>query len=260
MRSTLLSLALMALSIVGGCGSSGSSKPPSTGSPAGEVANPLYPFTLMRQGSVYMQQGRYDNALERFLEAERLQPGNATVYNMAGLCYLRLGQHDQALAYFDRALDLVPAFTDARNNRGATYLALNQFRMAEVDFVAVLADNTYPHRWQVFYNLGLTYLRRDELSAAEENFQRAARAPQPVHEAFLRLAEVFQRQGRIDEAIDVLEEADLAFNRPSAALALGRLLIQVGRTEEGRRHLRDLVASEPGSPEASEARRLLAGT
>jgi len=260
MKRTLLSLALVPLICLCSCSSTDKAEPdPADFTSAGDVANPLYPFTLMRQGSVYMQQGRYDDALERFLESAQLQPGNATVYNMAGLCYLRLGQHDQALAFFDRALSLVPAFTDARNNRGATYLALEQYRMAEVDFVAVISDNTYPHRWQVYYNLGITYMQRGELIAAEENFRRAARAPQPVYGAFLRLAEVYQQQGKIDRAVDILEEATITFNRLGASLALGRLLLQVGRTEEGRRHLQELAASEPGSPEAAEARALLAG-
>jgi len=261
MKRTLLALAFVPLFCLGGCSSADKTPAdPTDVSSDGDVANPLYPFTLMRQGSVYMQQGRYDDALDRFLEAERLQPGNATVYNMAGLCYLRLNQYDQALAFFDRALSLVPNFTDARNNRGATYLALEQYRMAEVDFVAVLADNIYPHRWQVYYNLGMTYQAQDELIAAEENFRRAARAPQPVYNAFLRLSEILQLQGKIDQAVAILEEAAITFNRPSASLALGRLLLQVGRSEEGCRHLEELVANEPSSPEADEARWLLAGS
>jgi type IV pilus biogenesis/stability protein PilW len=259
MKRTLAVLVLLPLFCLSGCSSTDKAQPdPSDLSSAGDVANPLYPFTLMRQGSVYMQQGRYDDALERFLEAQRLQPKNATVYNMAGLCYLKLTQYDLALTFFDRALSLVPSFTDARNNRGATYLALEQYRMAEVDFVAVLADNTYPHRWQVYYNLGMTYLEQNELIAAEENFRRAARAPQPVFNAFLRLAEILQLQGKIDEAVAILEEATITFNRPSASLALGRLLMQIGRTEEGRHQLEELVADEPSSPAATEARQLLA--
>ena len=38
------------------------------------VTDPLYSLTLMRQGVVLMQQGRYDNALERFNEADRIAP------------------------------------------------------------------------------------------------------------------------------------------------------------------------------------------
>jgi type IV pilus biogenesis/stability protein PilW len=224
------------------------------------AANPLYPFTLMRQGSVLLQQGRYDDALKSFEKAAQLQPENATTHNMVGLCYLKLEQYDKALAAFNQALDLVPSFSDARNNRGATYLAMKQYHLAEVDFLAVLGDPTYPHRWDVYYNLGMTYLDRGQLGAAIENFRRAANASAPVFEAFLRLSEIAQRQGKTDSAIDTLEQAHIRFpDQPEATFRLGQLLLGTGREEEGRKYLQEVAASDPSSKLAGEARKLLEG-
>ncbi len=45
--------------------------------------DPLLAQSLMRQGYVFMQQQRYEEALERFSEADDANPGNATVYNMS---------------------------------------------------------------------------------------------------------------------------------------------------------------------------------
>jgi Tfp pilus assembly protein PilF len=214
--------------------------------------------SYMRQGYVFMQQQKYEEALERFRAADGANPGNATVYNMMGLCYLSMEQPEKALEQFDVALELIPGFTDARNNRGTTYLALGQYRMAEVDFVAVLSDSTYPHRWKVFYNLGITYLSRGHIGAAEENFQKAITAPTPVFEAYLRLAEIAQAQGRTDSALGLLEEARLKYpERLDGSLAYGRLLIDAGRPEEARPYLEDVIASDPGSSLADEARQLL---
>jgi len=241
-----------------------SSKPPASSTPgkppADQPNNPLYAFTLMRQGSVLLQQGRFEDALKRFQEADAHSPGNATVHNMIGLCYLNMKQYDEALQAFDRALDLIPSFTDARNNRGATYLALGEYQLAEVDFIAVLADTTYPHRWEVYYNLGMSYFQRHQLGAAEENFRRAAFAPTPVFEAYLRLADIAQERGNLSSAVDLLEEAKLKFpDRIEAPLALGRLLMLAGRTEEARTQLQLVIDSDPGSTLADEARRLLEG-
>ena len=195
-------------------------------------------------------------ALERFREADTANPGNATVYNMIGLCYLSIDQLDKALENFDTALGMIPGFTDARNNRGTTYLALEQYRLAEVDFIAVLSDSTYPHRWKVFYNLGLTYLGRGQVGAAEENFTEGdhrdrIRSSKPIS-ASPRSRVI---QGRIDSALGLLEEAHLKFpERLDGILAYGRLLIDVGRTDEARPYLEDVIASDPGSPLAAEAR------
>ena len=220
--------------------------------------DPLLAQSLMRQAYVFMQQQRYEEALERFREADAANPGNATVYNMVGLCYLSMEQLDKALENFDTALGMIPGFTDARNNRGTTYLALEQYRLAEVDFIAVLSDSTYPHRWKVFYNLGLTYLGRGQVGAAEENFRKAITAQVPVFEAYLRLAEIAVAQDRPDSALGLLEEARLKYpERLDGILAYGRLLIDVGRPDEARPYLEDVIASDPGSPLATEARMLL---
>ncbi|HSL19436.1 MAG TPA: tetratricopeptide repeat protein [Methylomirabilota bacterium] len=222
------------------------------------AVDPLHAQSLMGQGVVFMQQQRFEEALDRFREADAASPGNATIYNMMGLCHLSLEQFDKALEQFDRALIVIPGFTDARNNRGTVYLALGQYRLAEVDFVAVLSDATYPHRWKVYYNLGVTYLQRGQVGAAEENFRKAITAPIPVFDAYLRLAEIARTQGRTDSALSLLEEARLKFpDRTEGTLAYGRLLVEVGRANEARPYLEDVIASNPSSEMATEARALL---
>ena len=222
------------------------------------AADPLDALTLMRQGSVLMQQGRYDEAIKTFEQADRISPNNATVHNMLGMCSLRLGTFDDALTSFDSALRLIPGFTDARNNRGVTYLAMGQYHLAEVDFIAVLGDSTYPHRKQVYFNLGLTYLRRDQLGAAEDNFRRAIIVPNPVAEAYVQLAGIAQRQGELEIAEDLLLEAIFNFSeRTDLSFELGKLLMIMGRDDEARPYLERVIADAPGSDAASMARSLL---
>lgn len=246
---------LLALT-TGGCASSKPSSPD-----LDDADNPLYSLTLMRQGSLMLQQGRYEAALDKFKKANEVSPGNATTLNMMGLCHMRMKDYDQALLAFDQALALIPAFTDARNNRGATYLSMGQYRMAEVDFTEVLSDPTYPHRFEVFYNLGMTYLQRDLPSAAKENFRKALDPNQPVFEAYLQLSQLEQEEGTPETAVTLLEEATFKFpNRVQAPLALGRLLTYLGRKDEAEPYLRKVIADEPGSKYADEARMILGGT
>ncbi len=212
----------------------------------------------MRQGSVLLQQRRYQDALEAFQQADRTAPGNATNQNMIGICYLRLGQYDQALLAFDNALQLVPGFTDARNNRGTTYLAMKQYRMAEVDFVAVLGDSTYSHRKQVYFNLAVTYLQRNQIGAAEENFRRAIQQPNPVYGGYLQLAKIAKQQGEFQSARNLLEEAKLYFPEElEISLELGELLILMGEEDEARPYLEQVIHDAPSSDAAARARTLL---
>jgi tetratricopeptide (TPR) repeat protein len=264
MRNQIAAVVLISLYFVSGCASSGGSDPQATSQQAGSSqsqttpTDPLYALTLMRQGSVMMQQGRLNEALSQFQQADRLAPGNATNFNMMGLCYLRLNDFGNALSSFDEALRLVPGFTDARNNRGATYLSMGQYRMAEVDFVAVLGDSTYPYRKQVYFNLGQTYYKRNQLGAAMENFRKAIILPNPVFDAYVSLSEVAQQQGELDYALTLLEEAKLNFpDRLELSLELGKLLILMGDDAEARPHLEHVIADAPGSEAAQTARALL---
>lgn len=259
-------IVLSTLSLVVACASSGTQK---TGSrsqqpveqTSASTTDPLSSLTYMRQGSVLMQQGRFEGALEAFLQADRIAPGNATNKNMIGLCHLRMGSFDDALASFNKALEIVPGFTDARNNRGATYLAMGQLHLAEVDFVAVLADSTYPHRRQVYYNLGITYLERQQIGAAEENFRRAIALPNPVFDGYLQLARIAQRQGELERSKALLEEARLEFpDRIELAFELGKLLILMGDEAAARPHLQRVITDAPNSDEAATARTLLGAT
>lgn len=245
---------LVSVLILGGCaGSTSSGK-----SAEADTNNPLYSLNLMRQGSLLLQQGRYESALEKFEKASAVAPGNATPLNMMGLCYHRMAEYDQALIAFNEALAIAPTFTDAKNNRGATYLAMGQYRMAEVEFVAALSDPTYPHRFEVYYNLGMTYLKRGQTLAAKENFRKALDENQPVFEAYLRLAEIQEQEDSLESAVSLLKEAVRDFpSRAQGELALGRALIRLGRGAEAEPHLRKVINDDPDSPFAEEARQLL---
>lgn len=256
-------VSLSCLSVVVACASSNTASEAKSQAPApkptsSDTSAPIHSLTYMRQGTVLMQQGRYQDALEAFKTADKLAPGNVTNANMMGLCYLSLGQPDQALASFDQVLQIAPQFTDARNNRGATYLSMQQYHLAEVDFIAVLGDSTYPHRRQVYYNLGITYLQRGQLGAAEENFRKSILPPNPVFNGYLQLADLAQRQGELERALTFLQEANLEFpDQTQVAFEIGKLLMIMGEEEEARLYLEKVVADAPNSSEAATARALL---
>lgn len=263
MNRLVVVVSLSCLSIVTACASSSAASkqpaaPPPSQQQAGSTDAPLQSLTYMRQGTVLMQQGRYQDALEAFQTADRIAPGNATNTNMIGLCYLSLGQLDQALKCFDDVLVKLPQFTDARNNRGATYLAMKQYHLAEVDFIAVLGDSTYPHRRQVYYNLGLTYLQRGQPGAAEENFRKSILPPNPVLNGFIQLAKLAEQQGELDRALTLLREAKLEFpDRTEVVFELGKLLMIMGEEDEARIYLEQVITDAPESAQADSARTML---
>ena len=78
--------------------------------------------------------GYYQEAIEQYDEAIRIDPQDANTYNGRGLAYGGLGQYERAIQDYDEAIRLNPQDADAYYNRGAAYNALGKSREAERDF------------------------------------------------------------------------------------------------------------------------------
>ncbi len=123
-------------------------------------------------------------------------------------------------------------------------------------------------------NLGSAYLRLERYSEAIEHFKGALQQDPdyatPYYNwalASFYLAQAARREGRMDDAQRAYGEALAQLERaieinpryPKAHLRLGMELISMGRVEEGRSHLQQVVQMAPASAEGIEARRVLSG-
>jgi tetratricopeptide (TPR) repeat protein len=70
-----------------------------------------------RNGRLYSDQQRFDEALSAYSEALRLEPKNALFRNARGYAYLRQHQYREAIADFNEALRLNPNYVNASRNR-----------------------------------------------------------------------------------------------------------------------------------------------
>jgi tetratricopeptide (TPR) repeat protein len=62
--------------------------------------------------------GLWKEALFRFEEAAKLDPGNARIQSNLGVAYEAAGQFDKALSYYQKALQLAPNDKQIRSNYG----------------------------------------------------------------------------------------------------------------------------------------------
>lgn len=246
--ATLLPALLLAVAC------SSSQPKPAAPPPEFDPNDPLAATMLMQQGQALQGEGRYDDAVAKYNAALSLQPSNPTIHNLLGVAELQRGNAAKALEHLNRALQLAPSYSDARNNRGTTYLGLDQLAQAEADFLAVLTDRTYANRTGVFFNLGLLYLRRGDLAAAEENLRKAA-VPSGPDEAYLVLAQVEEKLGKIDSAETVLRAAQTRDpDQPRVLLALAQFLERQRGGKGAAELYRRIVSIAPDTPEAEAAR------
>jgi tetratricopeptide (TPR) repeat protein len=64
--------------------------------------------TAYNRGWDYAEQGDYENAIEEYDEAIRLDPQAAKAYNSRGIAYGEFGQHEQATATIVTGLRYIP--------------------------------------------------------------------------------------------------------------------------------------------------------
>ncbi len=94
-------------------------------------------------------------------------------------------------------------------------------------------------------------MRSGQPLAAEHAFREAVRLEPKLPEAYVDLALVLGREGKLDEAIDTLRQSlALMSVQPSANLYLGIFLFQANHPADARTALQQATAQAPGSAEA----------
>ena len=175
-----------------------------------------------------------------------------------GTSALRRGDPRGALDSFLLALEAKP--NNARNmfSAGLALIDLGDKQAAETHMrQAIALDGQYrePH-----FNLALILAERSDYESAERHFRRAAEIDPSDFESSARRADALTRLGRVQEAIEVLNQVlEEEPAMPVALLTLGAAYQADGQTEDARARLQDVLAAAPGAPrERAEAHYRLA--
>lgn len=171
------------------------------------------------QLNAYVMQAHLAVARQDLDEAERLSrtaarlaPEHPQLLAVDGTVALRRGQADRALALLSRAVEQLP--DDPR----------------------------------VLFALGFAYLQKEHYAFAERAFERVVELNPPGTTLRAFIAQLAQRQGRLDDAIEAMRGvlAQPEGDTPAMRRLAGEFELQAGRPAEALAHLRQAVASWPG--------------
>jgi len=82
-------------------------------------------------GNAYFDLGQYENAIESYQQAIKLDPTLSKPHNNLGLAYAARGKLNEAAAEFDEAVRLKSDYAEAHYNLGVAYLLLSKKEEAE---------------------------------------------------------------------------------------------------------------------------------
>ena len=153
--------------------------------------------------SVYVDQGRLDEAEKEYLKTQALRPGHfpsniglSSVYNQKGL-------YDQSISLLERALQENISSSDsgialARLNLGELYAKTGKIENAIIEWVAALKVD--PSLLPAHFNLGTAYMMTGKLDLAENAFKHCLKLNSRYEPALFNLAKFYQMQKKWDES------------------------------------------------------------
>jgi eukaryotic-like serine/threonine-protein kinase len=189
---------------------------------AGRLA-PADAFDLFLMGRESSRRSDWPEAISQLSAATQRQPDHFWAQCLLAICHLqthqpvkaRIGLNaclqrkpDRAWLYILRGFANAEAAREEASRHGPAEVkgASEQFAAAEADYrtaIELLGTKTEHAElhYVVLLNRGMMWLLRDDFLAAAADFEEASRLNDRRFEAFAALGQVFQRQGRTNDAL-----------------------------------------------------------
>lgn len=170
---------------------------------------------LRQRAYVFYDLEEFDNALSDIEKVLATSPNDIALIKTAGAIRFTEKKYPEALAYYARAIAISPRDGDSHyftavieNIRG------NVAQQAAAAQIA--ADNGTSYPGEAFFLVGDARERERNNGAAIEAFRRAIFAKADLYDAYRRLALLYRKEGRLNDAIDISKQALRVFKNDGA--------------------------------------------
>lgn len=140
-------------------------------------------------GVAYLQQGKYEEALEKLNRAREADPGHSSIYNVLGLLYQKLDDTNKAEKNFKKALSLNTNDSSTLNNYGNFLCQQNRIDEAEQTFLKAANNPLYDTPEIALTNTGLCLYSNQRKEEAKNYFSQALQLNPQVAPALIKMCE-----------------------------------------------------------------------
>ena len=154
---------------------------------------------MIRNGS-----GRYEEAVDHFLDALSSDPTNADAYRGLAEAYEFSGNLSEAESTYKRAIQVKPDYWAGYNVLGTFYFRNNQFEQAREQFQIVI--ELTPDNYRGYLNLGSVYYFIGNLDEARAMFEQSLELEE-TFSAASNLGTLYYSEGLYSEAAKAYETA-----------------------------------------------------
>lgn len=213
------------------------------------TVNPKQAFAQKMLGIVLGAMGRFDESMQAFAAALKLDSKDPEVYFNRANFRFQAGQAVEALSDLDAAIKLRGSYLEARSNRANLLVQLGDFARAEkdLDYLVTKVTNN-PDIWVA---LGLAKHKVGKQRESMQCNERALRLLPNHPDALLNSSSAAYDQGEYPSALSWAEKAIAAtLNRAEAHYAKAQALMGLGRFDEAIACYSQAIALSPAYPEA----------
>jgi len=236
---------------------------------------------LLSQAIVALRKGKLDEAERDLKSVLVIDPDNAEAYYRLGLLYVKRRKIDQAIEYFKKSTRLAPSNIRIGLKLAELYETLGRYAEAQTEYKRLLAVGKKDRRLkrvekrlaistgrelakkgelnaallvfngllsefgddpEVLFNIASTYVLLNRVQEAKQTFQRLLKYQPKNLLAHFNLANIYEREGNLDKAIEHLETIDrLNAKNRITRVARERLGILRGRRFMAQRRFRAAV-------------------
>jgi protein O-mannosyl-transferase len=208
----------------------------------------------------YRQIGYWRDSLNVWTHALEVTQNNFVAEDDVGVALVQLNRVDEAYPFFVQAAQIQPNDPVARLNIGA-YLhqhghqaeAIPQYELA----VRLGAEPRL--RATTYANLGSAYSDLGDYAKSRSSFEQALRLNPEQASAWLGMALLFQKQGKLEEAISYFARSAELQPSGQGYLQLGKALAQANHRPEALAAYEQALRMAPDMTEAQQAAEELAG-
>ncbi len=208
-------------------------------------------------GLGYMQQGRYEVAMQKLEKALKYNSKNTKAHQVKAELHRRIKEFDKAKAHYEVALELSPTNAALHNNYGVFLCDIKDYDGAQIQFNIAVDDSLYSEKDQVYENIGLCELSRGTLQKAENALRKALQLNPKLAKSLLNMAQLSFDKKDTQAAYAYFGRFLAVSQHTAASLWLGYLLEQERNNQESATsYAMTLKGKFPDSKEAELMRKL----
>ena len=204
-------------------------------------------------GSLYFQDKNIPVAMEELTIAIYIDPTYAPAYSMRALVHHFLNEPQHAEDNFREALRYAPDDPEIANNYGWFLCQIGKYKEGLPEFERALRNRLYQTPDRAYLNAGQCAVSMGDLKLGEEYLQKAYRMTGGSPVTVFRIADLYFRTNRIDEARKELADLMRKIEPNAEVLWLAvRVERKIGDREVENRYTTQLRRKYPDSKEYQE--------